>query len=215
MIKKIITLSLISFFSIAIIAQESEKAKEILDKVSVKTKSYTSIKADFSFTLENLQESISETHEGSIIIKGNKYVVDLMDTRSYFDGKTLYTHMIDAEEVNVSEPDEEDEAALNPAKIFSLYENGFKFQFLGERIDDGKTLYEIDLFPDTSDKPFSRIKLLIDKNSLVLKSMKQVGKDGNSYIIKVKTMETNKPYNDTEFTFNTAANPDVDIIDMR
>ena len=41
-------------------AQSSEKAKEILDQVSSKTKAYQTIKADFSFAMENLQEEITK-----------------------------------------------------------------------------------------------------------------------------------------------------------
>ncbi|MBN2166817.1 MAG: outer membrane lipoprotein carrier protein LolA [Marinilabiliaceae bacterium] len=213
--KKTITLLSVLVFSLFTLAQESEKAKKILDEVSVKTKSYKTIKANFSFTLENIQEEIAETHNGSIKIKGNKYTVDLMDTKTYFDGKALYTYLIDAEEVNISEPGENDEGGLNPAKIFSMYESGFKFRFIGEKVESGKTLYEIDLYPENHDKPFSRIKLLINKSDLTLNYMKQVGKDGNNYIIKVNKFETNQPYNDSEFTFNKQEHPNVEVIDMR
>jgi len=76
-------------------------------------------------------------------------------------------------------------------------------------------MHEIDLFPENRDKPFSRIKLLVVKDNLQIYSFKQVGKDGNNYTVLVKKMTTNQPFADTEFTFNKAANPSVDIIDMR
>lgn len=213
--KKNLLLFIIALLPLSIFAQESEKAKDILDQVSSKTKSFKTIKADFSFTLENLQEEITETYNGAIKIKGNMYMVELMDAKTYFDGKTLYTYMPDVEEVNISEPAEDDDEALNPAKIFSLYENGFKYRFIGEKTESGKNLYEIDLYPESHDKPFSRIKLLINKNDLTLYSLKQVGKDGNNYIIKVKKIQSDLPFNDSEFTFNKAAHPNVDLIDMR
>jgi len=196
-------------------AQDAVKAKQILDQVSSKTKSFTSISAEFSFSLENVQEKINDAHNGSIKVKGNKYKVSLMNVDSYFDGKTLYTYLKDADEVNISTPDVNDEGMLNPAKIFTMYEKGFKYNFIGEKTEAGKTLYEIDLFPENRDKPFSRIKLLIWKDNLQLYTLKQVGKDGNNYTIKVKKMDTNQPFTDSDFVFNTAANPNVDVIDMR
>ena len=216
MIKKVLFLLATGILTSVIVkAQDADKAKEILDKVSEKTKSFKTIKADFSFTLENLQEDITETYDGSIKIKGNKYAIDLMDAKTYFDGKTLYTFMPETEEVNVSEPDENEDGTINPAKIFSLYESGFKYRFIGEPVIDGKTLYEIDLYPESRDKPFSRIKLFIYKDNLTLESLKQMGKDGNNYIIKVKKFQNDLPFDDSEFTFNASAHPDVEVIDMR
>ncbi|WP_430812698.1 MULTISPECIES: LolA family protein [unclassified Carboxylicivirga] len=196
-------------------AQSPEKAKEILDKVSLKTKGYQSIVADFSFSLENLQEEIHEVYEGNIIIKGNKYKVNLMDVDTYFDGEVLYTHMLDAGEVNITIPDLEDEETLNPATIFTIYEKGYTFNYVAEGTADGKACHEIDLYPENRDKPFSRIKLLILKDSLQLYSIRQVGKDGNNYTVIVKNMSTDKTFNDSTFAFNSAAHPDVDVIDMR
>ncbi|WP_439185080.1 LolA family protein [Carboxylicivirga taeanensis] len=207
-------------FALAIIglignAQSQDKAKGILDQVSAKTKEYTSIVANFSFAMENLQEGINEAYEGHIILKGNKYKVNLMDVDTYFDGEVLYTHMIDADEVNITVPDLEDEETLNPATIFSIYEKGYTFNYVAEGNVDGKACHEIDLYPVNRDKPFSRIKLLVLKDDLQLYSIRQVGKDGNNYTVTVKEMQTNKQFDDKAFVFDQAANPDVDVIDMR
>ena len=213
--KHILSITLLSFFYITSFAQNAEKAKEILDKVSAKTKSYSTISADFTFSMENLQEEISETNEGQIIIKGDKYKVSLMGVNTYFDGSAIYTHLIEAEEVNISEPDPEDEETLNPATIFTIYEKGFKYKYVGEGSENGKEFYEIDLYPENRDKPYSRIKLRILKDDMTLYTLRQVGKDGNIYTVVVKSMKTNLPFDDSTFAFDTNANPDVDIIDMR
>lgn len=208
-------LLLIAFIPGFVFGQNPEKAKEILDQLSAKTKTYTTIEADFSFAMENQQEDIQEQYDGDISIKGDKYKVNLMDVDTYFDGKTMWTHMIDAEEVNVDEPDPEDEETLNPAKIFTIYETGFKYTFVGEKTKDGVVMYHIDLYPINRDKPYSRIKLEIKKNDMQLNGIKQIGKDGNNYTILIKNMKTNTPMADNMFVFDEAANPDVDIIDMR
>jgi outer membrane lipoprotein-sorting protein len=206
---------LIAFIPGLLFAQNPEKAKEILDKVTAKTKNFQTIKADFSFSMENLQEEINESYEGTISIKDDKYKAHLMGVDTYFNGKTLWTHMIDAEEVNVDEPDPEDEESLNPASIFTIYQSGFNYAYLGEKNVNGILVYNIDLFPIKRDKPYSRIKLQIRKDNLQLYSIKQVGKDGNNYTINVKKLVTNSTMNDAMFVFDTAANPSVDVIDMR
>lgn len=213
--KYILSITLLSLFYISSFAQNAEKAKEILDKVSAKTKSYSTISADFTFSMENLQEEISETNEGKIIIKGDKYKVSLMGVNTYFDGSAIYTHLIEAEEVNITEPDPEDEETLNPATIFTIYEKGFKYKYVGDGSENGKEFYEIDLYPENRDKPYSRIKLRILKDDLTLYTLRQVGKDGNIYTVVVESMKTDLPFDDNTFIFDSNANPDVDVIDMR
>ncbi|PZX13847.1 outer membrane lipoprotein-sorting protein [Breznakibacter xylanolyticus] len=213
--KYLFSLLSLALMSTMLTAQNTQKAKEILDQVSAKTKTYTTISADFSFSLENQQEKINEVHQGSIKVKGNKYAVKLMGVETFFDGKNQWTYMKDAGEVQVIVPDAADESVLNPAKIFTMYEKGFKFSYIGEKTEGGKVLYEIDLFPENRDKPFSRIKLLIQKDNLQLYSFKQIGKDGNHYTVKVSKMQTNQSFADTDFTFNKLANPNVDVIDLR
>ncbi len=196
-------------------AQEAEKAKAILDKVTARTKTFTTIKADFLFAMENLQEEVNEEYDGTISIKGDKYKASLMDVDTYFDGTTMWTHMIDAAEVNVDEPDPEDEDALNPASIFTIYQTGFKFGYKGAFTENGVNVDVIDLYPINRDKPYSRIQLAIRKDNLDIYSIKQVGKDGNNYTITVKKLITNTPMDDNIFVFNPAQHPDVDVIDMR
>lgn len=203
------------FFTTFSQAQAPQKAKEILDQLAAKTKGFQTIQANFSFTMENLQENINEIYEGKIAIKGNKYKVSLMNVDTYYDGKDLYTYMIDAGEVNISQPDPSDEETLNPASIFTIYEQGYKYQYIGEGTAEGKPCHEIDLYPENRDKPFSRIKLLILKDEMQLYSLRQVGKDGNNYTIVVKQMKVNVPMNDNAFVFDKTAHADVDVIDMR
>ncbi|MFT3739283.1 MAG: outer membrane lipoprotein carrier protein LolA [Breznakibacter sp.] len=213
--RTIFTLSTILVFSATGFSQTAEKAKQVLDQLSAKTKSFTTIYADFSFTMENLQEKIKEAHDGFIKVKGNKYMVSLMGSESYFDGKSLWTYMKEMDEVNVTDPDPNEDGNLNPAKIFTMYEKGFKYMYVGEKTENGKVLHEIDLFPENRDKAFSRIKLFVYKDNLQIHSFKQIGKDGNNYTVKVNKMVTNQPIPDTDFTFNKAAHPKAEIIDMR
>lgn len=207
------------FISVAIFinAQSPEvlKAKQILDKVAIKTKGYQTIRADFSFTLENIQAKLTDTHNGKIIIKGEKYKIDLMGADTYFDGKTVWMHLKDVGEVNISEPDMLDDQTLNPATIFTIYEEGFKYIYSGETTLNGKKTDIVDLFPDKRDKPFSRIKLYIYQDNQQIGKITQIGKDGNNYIIDIKKMDVNIPTDDSLFTFDVSKYPNVDVIDMR
>ncbi|HHU56763.1 MAG TPA: outer membrane lipoprotein carrier protein LolA [Bacteroidales bacterium] len=192
------------------------RGKEILEQVSRKTKAYTSIKADFSFTLDNKQAQITDTHKGSILIKGDKYKAEIMGAETYFDGQNTYMYMTDINEVNISGPemlDEED--SLNPATVFSIFEHGHRYLHAGETTINGKTVDIVDLFPEERNKPYSRIKLYIYQHNQQFAKIEQIGKDGTNYIIDIHKMETNLPVNDSDFTFDPAQHPGIEIIDLR
>lgn len=212
------TVSLMIFLAVSAVSAQSPevlKAKEILDKVSEVTQSYNSIKADFTFSLENTQADITDSHEGTIVISDDKYKATVMNVDSYFDGETLWTHLKEVGEVNISNPDPMDETTLSPANIFNIHEDGFRYIFAGEDNLKGQKVNIIDLFPEDRDKPYSRIKLYVNKNNNHISKIMQLGKDGNNYIIDIKEMKTNVPVEQSMFEFDEEAHPDVDVIDMR
>lgn len=191
------------------------KAKTILDKVSVKTKAYTTIEAEFAIVLENKQEKINDSKKGKIFIKGNKYKVDLSVSTIYNDGKTQWTYMKDPNEVNITSPDPNDDNSLNPAKMFTIYEKGYKVRYIGEKFEKSHALYEIELYPVDLKKEFSKITLKIDKDKMQIFSMKRFGKDGTDYYIEILKMDTNKEMADAMFIFDKTKYPKVEINDMR
>lgn len=212
--KKAFTFLAMGIICFNLVAQEN-KAKAILDKVSSKNKEYKSIKADFTFSMDNEEENIHEISEGNIILKGEKYRLKLMGVDTYFDGTTLYSHLIDANELNIKEPDEDDEQALNPAKIFSIYENGFTAKYVTEEKTAKGNFHVIDLYPENTDKGFLYIRLRINQNDNQIESLKSVGKDGNNISIVLKKLSPNLEFSDLDFVFNTKAHPEVEINDMR
>ncbi len=222
--KVILSFSLILFASAMLIGQTQKtetyqavdpKAKNILDQVSAKTKAYKTIEAEFAIILENKQEKINDSKKGKIYIKGNKYKVDLAVSTIFNDGKTQWTYMKDPNEVNITTPDPNDDNSLNPAKMFTIYEKGYKVRFINEKFEKNRSLYEIDLYPIDLKKEFSRITLKIDKDKMQIFSMKRFGKDGTDYYIEVLKMDTNKDMDDTMFTFDKTKYPKVEINDMR
>ena len=204
--------------STTIFAQQQDnalKAKKILDKVSEKTKTYSTIKAVFSFEMINQQEKIDEKTHGTIWIKGPKYKLNLLGIETYCDGKYVWSYNKDDEEVTMSKYDPNDDEALNPANIFNIYKKGFKYNFVRAMFKDTRALYVIDLIPLNYDGEYSKIRLTVDKDKNTIYSMTRYGNDGNIYIVKIKQMEVNKAMNDNMFVFDTNKHPNVELIDDR
>ena len=215
--KRVVIIGVVLLITIFSWAQQDEKAKGILDKVSEKTRSFSTILADFSFTMKNVEMEIDEKNEGSIKIKGQKYCVELPDVgiNVFSDGTILWTYMKDGNQVTVSDVDGEGSELMDPSSIFSIYEKGFDSKFVAEKKAGAKTVYQIDLFPDSDEHDVSKITLLIDKATLMIHSALLYGTDGNLYGIEVKKMKTNIDFPDSEFVFDASKYGDVEIIDFR
>jgi outer membrane lipoprotein-sorting protein len=215
--RKLIALFTVFALITAINAQDPDvfKAKEILDKVAEKTKNYSTIRADFSITLENLQAKVSDTYTGKITLKGDKYKDDVMNTETYFDGKTMWTYLPDANEVSISDASMMEDSLLDPASIFTVYEKGFRYIYAGEATINGKKVDIVDLFPEKRDQPYSRIKVFVYRDNLQFARLSQIGRDGNNFIIDIKKMEINVPADDTMFKFDTKKYQGIEVIDMR
>ena len=203
-------------FSLISVAQDQETAKKILDDFSTRFNSFNSIRANFTFTDINLREQTSDSYEGKVTFKGKKFRLNVLESETWFDGKTLWNYLSDVNEVNVSEPDPEDDIIINnPLQLFTSYETRFNYSFRGEINDDGKTIYEIDLLPMDLNLEYSRIRIRILKNNLDLLSAKYDKKDGNHYLIEISDIETNLNLTDSYFTFKISDHPGVEVIDLR
>lgn len=193
-------------------AQEDEKAKSILDKLSAKTKSYTTIKADFTYTMINKTDGINESQNGKIDIKGDKYFLSIQGQDVISDGKNIWTFLKESDEVQINSMSEDEEDGISPNKIFTLYEKGFKYKF----VEDKNNIETVNLYPkEAESKGYHRITLFIDKVKNEIKEVKVFGKDGTETSYKIKSFNTNTSISDAHFTFDKTKHPNVEIIDLR
>lgn len=200
--------------SLAAIAQGDKKAKDILAGVSTKYKAMKSMKADFSYTLENPQAKIKETQVGSILVSGNKYRLNIAGQEVISDGKTVWTYMKEAKEVQVNEVDPNADG-INPSEIFTMYEKGFLYKFVDEKSVSGKIQQNIELTPTDKNKEFFKIKLTIDKASKQIIKSIIYEKSGNRYTYAIKTFTPNVAVNATSFSFDAKKYPGVEVVDLR
>ncbi len=58
--KRILSVVFVLFIGLSMQAQDAKKAKELLDQVSAKVKSYNNIVIDFKYSLSNPKEKINK-----------------------------------------------------------------------------------------------------------------------------------------------------------
>lgn len=209
---KIIIVSLL--ISSSVFAQVDKKAKDILSGVSAKYKSMKSMKIDFSYTLENPTAKIKETQTGSILLSGAKYRLNIAGQEVISDGKTSWTYMKQAKEVQVNTIDPDAEG-IKPNEIFTMYEKGFLYRFVDEKTVAGKVQQNLELTPTDKSKEFFKVKLTIDKASKQIVKSIIFDKNGNRYTYAVKAFAANPSITADSFNFDPKKHPGVEVVDLR
>lgn len=213
-------LLLITFLSVSVLtgySQQDKKAKEILEKVTKTTQSLPSLEARFSFEMNNKAKNIQEKNEGTIILKDKKYKLNIpkMGLQITCDGKTIWTYMVNSNEVNISNLDDSTDDLMDPSKIFTIYERGFNYKFVDESVDGGVPVYTIDLVPQKPTGDIQTIRIMIDKQKNLIHGANMTGKDGNKYRVTINQFKTDGIYADSDFVFDPAKYKGVEVVDMR
>lgn len=197
------------------------KAKAILDEVAAKTKSYTSIKAEFGSVTEkkvtNTESKVTESQTGTLNLKGEKYKLEIKGQTIFCDSKTQWTYIKESNEVQInSAPDPKATDNINPVNIFTIYEKGYKYKYDKEETVNGSKADVVDLYPLAPDKKsYHTIKLTIDKAKKQIVSVKIMNKNGTTNIITVKSFTANSDMPDAMFIFNKADYKGVEVVDLR
>jgi outer membrane lipoprotein-sorting protein len=197
------------------------KAKAILDEVAKQTKTYTTIKADFTAVTEkkesNTKTTVTDTQTGTLQLKGTKYKLEFKGQTIFCDSKTQWTYIKESNEVQINNaPDPNATDNPSPVNIFTLYEKGYKFKYEKEDILNGAKVDVINLYPlDPDKKSFHTIQLSIDKAKKQIVSAKIMNKNGTNNVITVKNFTPNSDMADAMFTFNKADYKGVEVVDLR
>ncbi|MFI5204126.1 MAG: outer membrane lipoprotein carrier protein LolA [Flavobacteriales bacterium] len=163
--KTICLAGVLALCGFTVIQDQDTKAKTILDEVSKKTKGYTAIQAEFSLTsVMGKNPKGGETTTGKATIKGNKYIVAVNGGTIKCDGKNIETTN-EGDDEPIVEPVDEADDEMNPVKLLTIWEKGFKFRYIGEKKENGITVHEIQLSPsDPGNKKYHTVTVKIDKN---------------------------------------------------
>jgi len=195
------------------LAQAKKSSEEILKLASEKTKSFSTIRISFTYNMDNPSAKVHETESGVLLVQGDQYRLDIAGQKVISDSKTSWTYISEANEVQINTV-EDDENALTPTKLLTSYSEDFKSKLVNEINKDGRTLYVIELKPNT-EKTFTSVELQVDKELYRIMRISIQDKNGNTFTYIVNKFEPNVTVKDTDFTFNAKDYPGVEVIDMR
>ena len=201
--KKIAFIAIV-LLTISNVFSQDKKAKTLLNQVTAKIKSYENIIIDFKYTLNNAKENINQDSKGSVIIKGNQYVLNLMGVTKMFDGKNIYAINPEDEEVTISKFNEKDENGITPNKMLTFFNSGYKFAWDIQQDLKGKKIQYVKLIPNNTKDQRKEILLGIDIATKNIYNIIEVGKNKTRTTLFVNSFKTNQTLPKNQFTFDNA-----------
>ncbi|MCD6020168.1 MAG: outer rane lipoprotein carrier protein LolA [Bacteroidetes bacterium] len=194
------TLSLFTSYA----QDQDPKAKIVLDDLSKVTKAYKTITSEYVFTILNKEKKQTEKQTGKVFVKGSKFKLEIPGNTIVCDGKTIWAHNKDANEVTIKNFDANNEDQLNPTKIFTMYENGFKYKYEKEEKVGAAMCHVIILYPSVKPekKKFHTVKIYVDKNKKQVARLMMMMKDGTTQSYDIKTYKPNVEIADNVFVFD-------------
>ncbi len=182
----------------------AQSASKILDSASKMFSNSKSISATFAL-IDN-----GHSQNGSIIIAGNKFVINTPQLSTWFDGKTQWSYSPQANEVNIINPTAEEVRQINPFAIIS----DFRSNFNEKKLNSTKGTHKI-LLTSKNNQPIRNVELTLDASTHLPLLIVITAKNNTKATIKIKTIKAGDAVNNSTFIFNEKKYPGVEIVDLR
>ena len=205
-IKNIITCIALVFAAQAVSAQNN--AEKIIRVMVDQMRSHKNVEMVFNYQISPDGKTLGESEKGHAWLQGEAYKIEMTDQQTISDGKTIWSYLIDDEEVMVSNASEGTDNT--PLKLLTSLDESYVATLSGI---DAKGIATIELANPKGQ--YKRVTMKVDTKKTELKSADIYLEDGNKFIIKVEEMKYDQKLDDKFFTFDEAKHPEVDVIDMR
>lgn len=203
MLKKVLLLICLSVFVFnATKAQKDNDARKVLDKTAAIVGNKGGALANFKLSNGKLG-AIS----GTISIKGNKFYARTSKVTVWFNGKTQWSYLPSTNEVNVSNPNQSQQAAMNPYTFINMYKSGYNLSMNKVGRD-----YQVHLVAEKGNKGIPELYVLVDATY----KPKQVKmKRGGEWTTITISNFQHKSLSDHLFSFNSKDFPSAEVVDLR
>mgnify|MGYP003325064129 CR=1 FL=1 len=193
---------------IALAQNQDQRAEKLLQEVSETLASYSNIAIDFSYELVNRKERIKQKEQGSLVVKDDKYLLNLMGIQQLSDGKNVHTINSENEEVLIEPVDTELSEGLNPSKLFSFYKEGYRFTWdIAQPLYGGSVIQFVKLTPIDTYAQAAYLLLGIDTKTKHIYKLIEVGDNGTETTLTVRSFTPNKVLAANTFEFSEADYP--------
>ena len=204
------TLSLLAVLvSICIQAQDAMK---VLDIAADRIRKAGNVKIEYKAGIfTNGTETASSA--GTMWLQESKMKLEADGIKTWYNGKTRWCYVPEANEVNIDEPNKKEMAAMNPYTFMNIYKKGFKMT-VKETVLRGEAVYEVYLKARYAKMEVKELYVDVRKSDYQPLCIRlRENKDWQR--VSVLSFKGNLNLSDDFFTFKESEYPNVLINDMR
>jgi len=183
--------------------------------MSQKFQSMKGFTASFDYTFQD-EAGAGDRQSGEVAVLGDKYRLKLPDQEIYNDGKTVWTFIQTGgyKEVTINDAALM-EGELTPSNIYKLYQSGFNYKLLADKVYQGKPISIVELTALKSNAPFKQVRLLIEKATQQLVGWEMLDGQGGVFTYSFKNLKATPSLPLSYFTFDLKKYPGIEVIDLR
>ena len=204
--KNIIACLFLLFATQAVSAQNN--AEMIIRLLINQMKSHKNVEMTFNYQISPDEKTVIEGEKGHAWLQGEAYKIELADQHTISDGKTIWTYLIEDEEVMVSNA--ADGVDNTPLKLLTSLDESYVATLAGI---DPNGIATVELANPKGQ--YKRVTLKINTKKAELKSADIYMEDGSKAVVNIEGMKFDQELGNKFFTFDTKKHPKVDVIDMR
>ena len=205
--------TLLAIFSLITANAQDEKSQAILDKMSTKMKGFKSFYIEFSANIKNSANGTNSTETGKGWVKGDKFTATYGDNTIISNGIKTWTIVKEEKTVYETDANDTDEESINPKKLMTIWETGFKNKYDREDKLNNEAVHVINLYPKNPAKvEYHTIVLYVSKATNELKKAVLKTKDGTTMTYTVTKFQANPTVEDSMFVFDSKKYPGYTVI---
>ena len=204
--KNIIACLFLLFGAQTVTAQNN--AETLIRLLVNQVKSHKNVEMQFTYQISPDEKTLIEGEKGKAWLQGEAFKIEMADQQTISDGKTLWSYLIDDEEVMVSNATEGEDNT--PLKLLTSLDKNYIASLTGI---DAQGMATIELANPKGQ--YKRVTLKINATKAEIKSADIYMEDGSKVSVNVDVMKFDQELDDKFFTFDEKAHPNVDVIDMR
>jgi len=201
--------TLVSFVSFG----QDAKSQGILDKLSTKMKAQKTFYIEFTANIKNSTSGRNDSETGKGWVKGEKFYASYGENTIISNGIKSWTIVKEEKTVYETDANEGDEESMNPKKLMTIWESGFKNKYVKEDKLNNESVHVIDLYPKNPGKvEYHTIVLYISKTSNELKKAVMKTKDGTTMTYTLTKFTSNPTVEDSKFVFDIKKYPGYSLV---
>ena len=206
--KNIIACLFLLFATQVVSAQNN--AETLIRVLVGQLKSHKNVEMTFNYQISPDGKNLGESQQGHSWLQGEAYKVEMAEQQTISDGKTIWSYLVDEEEVMVSNANEGTDNT--PLKILTSLDESYVATLTNIDSQGNAT---IELANPKGQYKRVTLKINTKKSRPNIDSADIYIEDGSKVVVTIKEMKFDQELDDKFFTFDAKKHPKVDVIDMR